>query len=143
MKTLALRSSGLVAALVVASASLTACGSDEDSGPTAQEQVCTAREGVSSAVKAVGDDLKSANLGDAKTSAADIGPAFDDLTAAIGNLKDEEREALQPQVDAITSELAGLGDVTSIAGLETIITTVGSDISALTDDIEADLDCSK
>lgn len=141
MKSTTLRASLLVAALSVATAGLTACGSDDE--PTAEEQACAARDDLSQAVQTVTDDLKSANLGDAKDSAADISPALDNLSSALSDLGAEEREKLQPQADQISAELDGLGDASSLSDLQSIISSVGTQISTLVGDIKTDLDCSE
>src|SRR5262249_27013745 len=86
-----------------------ACSSNKSSSSstnTASQQVCDARSEFSSAVSKVGDDLRSFNLGDARSDAQTVQSTFSTLMDAVNHLTQQQRQQLQPQIDQIKSDLS-------------------------------------
>jgi hypothetical protein len=134
----------VVAATTVAlslSAGLVACGSDEADEPSAADQVCAARSDLDDAIAVVVDDLKSANFGDAKDSVAGVSAAADTLKGAVGDLASEQRDAIQPQTDALSSAVTAIGDASSLPELQAAMSSLSTAVSAWADAAASDLDC--
>jgi predicted nucleic acid-binding Zn-ribbon protein len=124
--------------LVILVAAVAACSSDSKS---ASEQVCESRSEFSSAVSKVGDDLKSANFGEARSNASSVQSTFSDLVDSFNKLTQEQRQQLQPQVDKVKSDVSSFSDVRNLDQLQTSIDTTQSDVQAVLDQIQKSLSC--
>jgi len=115
-----------------------ACSGDSKS---ASQQVCESRSDFSSAVSKVGDDLKSANFGEARSNASSVQSTFSDLVDSFNKLTQEQRQQLQPQVDKVKSDVSSFSDVRTLDQLQTSIDTTQSDVQAVLDQIQKSLSC--
>jgi hypothetical protein len=130
---------GVVAVMVVLGA--TACGDDGGSDTSAADQVCDARADLDTAVQKVIDDVTSLNFGAARDALGDARSSLDDLVTAVGNLADEEREKIAPEVTQLQEDLSSLDDVNSIDDLTTALGDIQSKAETALSSIESDLDC--
>ncbi|WP_017936383.1 hypothetical protein [Nocardioides sp. Iso805N] len=129
----------LLPVLAVLSLGLVACGSDDTS---ATDKACSARDDLSTSVQKVVTDLKAGNLGNAKDQLSDVKSKLSALGDAVGDLKSQEKDELQPQVQQVQDDLKALTDVSSLTELRTAFTTLDSSASALVKDLGTDLKCS-
>jgi hypothetical protein len=141
-----LRSSlgGTALIAVVVLSGLAACGSSKSTSSStnsASQQVCQARSDFSSAVSKVGDDLRSFNLGDARSDAETVQSTFSTLIDAFNKLTQQQRQQLQPQIDQVKSDLSSFSDVQNSDQLQSTIDTTKSDIQAAVDSVQSDLHC--
>ena len=109
--------------------------------PSAQEQVCDARSDLRDALDEVSEDVRAANLGDAHEALGEVGDAYDELTAALENLAQQEREALGPEVEALQSDIQSLRDVQSLDQLRAGLDAVMSQAQVIYDEITDTLSC--
>jgi hypothetical protein len=133
MRTMLLKASVCTLLLVAA------CGDDD--GDSAADRTCQARDDVSSAVATVRDDVEAGNFGDAQDSLGDVRTAFEELEQSFDDLAQEQRQELQPQIDAVRADVEALGDVTSLDQLSTAFESIQTDFEALIDATRDDLDC--
>ena len=115
---------------------LAGCG-----GQSASERVCEARSELGSAVDSVVDELGTGNLGAARDQVPDVQDAYEELNEAVDGLSAEQADRLRPQVEAIRSDLQGLGDAADVKDLRERIDAVGDDISSLTSQVVEQLSC--
>jgi cytochrome c556 len=125
----------LVAAMVLTGA---ACGG---SSKSASQQACDARSDFSSAVSKVADDLRSLNVGEARTDASDVQSTFNTLVDALNKLTQEQRQKLQPQIDQVKSDLSSFSNVTNSDELQSSIDNTKSDVQSAIDAVQSDLSC--
>ena len=149
MKRVARHPLSLLAALALAAATLAGCGDDDGSGNSsgsadsaATEAVCTARTDLTDALNTVVDDAKAGNFGDARQHGTDVRTSADQLKTAVGDLGQDERDKLQPQVDQLTADLQKVTDATSLAELQATLVTVRTELGELVDTLKSDLGCS-
>ena len=116
-----------------------ACGS---SGKSATQKVCDTRSNLRSAVASVQSDVQNGNFGDAKNGLTNVQNSFDQLQQDLKGLKAEEQQALQPQVDAIATNISNLKNATSLSELQSDMNTIGSQLQSLYDDVTNKLKCS-
>ena len=103
--------------------------------------MCDARTELRDSLDAVADDVRAANFGEASDDLSAVGDAYDELAAAVGDLAQEERDALAPQVDALESDIAALTDVQSLDELSAGLDAVVSQADGIYDDITDTLNC--
>jgi hypothetical protein len=116
-----------------------ACG--DSGGKSASQQVCDARSDFSSAVSKVGDDLRSFNLGDARSDADTARSTFSSLVDAFNKLTEEQRQKVQPQIDQVKSDLSSFSDVENRDQLQSSIDSTRSDVQSVIDGVQSDLGC--
>ena len=135
-----LRSALVRTALIsfVVGSGVAACSSNSKS---ASEQVCDARSDFSGAVSKVVDDLRSLNLGEARSDADNVRSTFDELVDSINKLTQEQRQRLQPQIDKVKSDVSSFSDVQNPGDLRSSLDTTQSDVQAVVDAIQNDLEC--
>ena len=127
------------AVVVLALVAFAACGSSEKS---AAQKVCDARSNLRSAVASVQSDVQNGNFGDAKNGLSKVQSSFDQLQQDLKDLKAEEQQALQPQVDAIATNVSNLKNATSLSEVQSDMNTIGSQLQSLYDDVTNKLKCS-
>jgi cytochrome c556 len=115
-----------------------ACGG---SSKSASEQVCDARSDFSSAVSKVGDDLRSFNLGDARSDVDTVRSTFSSLVEAFNKLTQEQRQKLQPQIDQVKSDLSSFSDVENSDQFQSSIDATRSHVQSAIDAVQSDLSC--
>jgi hypothetical protein len=125
-------------ALVVMLLTGAACGS---SGKSASQQVCDARSDFSSAVSTVADDLRSFNLGDARSNADTVQSTFSALVDAFNKLTEEQRQKLQPHIDQVKSDLSSFSNVGSSDQFQSALDATQSDVQSAIDAVQSDLSC--
>jgi predicted Zn-dependent protease len=123
-----------------------ACGSDSSSSSTsssssAAQQVCAARSDFSSAVTKVGDDIRSFNLGDARSDAETVQSTFSALVDAFNKLTQEQRQKLQPQIDQVRSDVSGFSNVQNSDQFQSSVDATRSDVQSAVDAVQSDLSC--
>jgi uncharacterized phage infection (PIP) family protein YhgE len=126
----------LVGVLAVAGAAA-GCGDD----PSAEEQVCDAGSELRASLDQVATDIQAANFGDASDDLSQVGEAYDGLVSAVGDLAEEQRDALAPQVDALASDITSLADAQSLDDLQAGFDTVVSQAETIYDEITDTLSC--
>jgi len=107
----------------------------------ASDQVCDARSDFSNAVSKVADDLRSLNLGQARTDADAVRSTFDKLVDSLKQLTEEQRDQLQPQIDKVKSDVSSFSDVGSVDEIRSMLDSTQSDVRAVVDAIQSDLKC--
>jgi hypothetical protein len=140
---------------------LTACGDDAGSGSdqaspeagadgtespdsdtaAAVGEVCDARDTVTTAMAQVTEDVRAANFGDARTSLQQLSTAVGDLTDSVGSLADQQRQAVQPEVDQLRADLEALSQAESVADLRAALASAGAELRSALETIGSDLDC--
>ncbi len=134
----------LVAVMLLTGA---ACSSDSSStsssgsSSSAAQQVCAARSDFSSAVTKVGDDIRSFNLGDARSDAETVQSTFSALVDAFNKLTQEQRQKLQPQIDQVRSDVSGFSNVQNSDQFQSSVDTTRSDVQSAVDAVQSDLSC--
>jgi len=153
-----------VVAAVAILALLSGCGGDDDddsssattattaatattdttaaSADQAEQDVCDARSDLRDSVDQVATDVKAANFGDAKDSITQVGDAYDQLAASVSDLGEEQRAALEPQVEAFKTELTSLQDAESLSditgGLDAAVTQAETIYNDVADTLSCD-----
>src|SRR6478752_160884 len=92
--------------------SVAACSSSKST--SASEQVCADRSDFSNAVSKVANDLRSLNIGQARSDADAVRSTFDKLADSFKQLTQEQRDRLQPQIDKVKSDVSSFSDVRSV-----------------------------
>ena len=133
------RRSFMVGALSLTALIAVAACSDEES---ASEQVCDARSSLRDSVETVTSDLREGNLGEAQDAVPEVREAYDELVSALGDLSEEQRSALQPEVDSLRSAVEALPQTDSLEDLGSGIEAVVADVQGIYDSITQSLDCS-
>jgi uncharacterized phage infection (PIP) family protein YhgE len=128
-----------VASLLAVVLLLAAAGCADDE--SASDRVCDARSELRDDLQAVVDDVSEGNLGDAQDGLDDVQSAYDDLASAVGDLEGEQREALEPEVDQLESEVAELGDADSLDELGAGVESVLDSAESIVQDVGEALDC--
>lgn len=138
----------LLAALIITAAMAAGCGgsngnasSESTKDAAAIDQVCTARDDLSAAVRTVVSDLQAGNFGTAKSGLTAVSSALDDLNAAVGKLGSEERTKLQPQVDELRTHLQAAGNASTLTELRSALAQAGTTATQLASSIHTDLHC--
>jgi len=124
---------GLAAAVLI----LAACSDD----PSAEEQVCSSRTDLRDAVDAVVADVRAANFGAASDGIPAVNEAYDELVSALGDLGQEQREALEPDVESIGADIEALPDAQGLDELGSSIDAILTGVQGVYDEITATLDC--
>jgi polyhydroxyalkanoate synthesis regulator phasin len=124
----------LAAVLLLAAAG---CGDDE----SASDRVCDARSVLRDDVQAVVDDVADGNLGDARDGLDEVQSASDDLASAVSDLGEEQRAALEPEVDQLESQVAELNNAESLEELGTGVDSVVANAESIVQDVGETLDC--
>ena len=114
------------------------CGDDD---PSASEQVCDARTELGTAVDDVVADVQAANLGDARDGAADVVAAWDELVSAVGELAQEQREALAPDVESLAADFEALRQAQGIDEIRTSLAAIGSGVEGIVTEITDTMRC--
>jgi phosphoglycerate-specific signal transduction histidine kinase len=127
------------ASVTLALVTFAACGS---SGKSATQKVCDARSNLRSAVATVQSDVQSGNFGEAKNGLSKVQTSFDQLQQDLKDLKTDEQQALQPQVDAIATNVSNLNNATSLSEVQSDLNTIGSQLQSLYNDVTNKLKCS-
>jgi hypothetical protein len=117
-----------------------ACSSDSDSD-TAAQKVCTARDDLRASAGEVREALTAANLGTAREAMDAVRADFGALRTAAAELSDAERERLQPQIDAVRSQIEALADVRDLVGLQAGIEAIGTSLEEIYAEVAETLDC--
>jgi hypothetical protein len=117
---------------------LAACGDDE----SASVKVCDARSSLRDSVESVTSDIGEGNFGEAQDELSDVREDYDELVSSLGDLGEEQRSALQPEVDSLRSAVEALPQAESLEDLGSGIETVLADVQGLYDSITQSLDCS-
>lgn len=125
---------------------LAACGGDDDDddpAAAASAEVCDARSDLSEEVDDFVASVKAVNLGDAREDLADVTDALRELGSAVAGLATAQRDAVQPQVDAISSAIGSI-DEGGLGSLGATVDTIGAEVSDALDAIASNsaLDCS-
>jgi hypothetical protein len=118
---------------------LSGCGS---SSPSAAQKVCNDRATLNSALSTVTSDLKSGNFSQAKKDFAPVSDAFTNLKQSAQNLKAEEGQALSPQINDLTTTVTNVQSSQSLSELGTNLTSLKSQVQALSTQITNTLKCS-
>jgi hypothetical protein len=92
-------------------------------------------------VSQVGDDLRSLNLGDARSNAETVQSTFSALVDAVNKLTQEQRQKLQPHIDQVKSDLSSFSNVENADQLQSSIDATQSDVQAAIDAVQSDLSC--
>jgi hypothetical protein len=130
---------GMVGAVsLTAVLALGACGDDAST----TDQVCDARSALRDSVDAVTSDISEGNLGDARDALPEVRDSYDDLVSAVDDLSEEERAALEPEVDSLRASIEALPDSSSLEDLGSGLETVMSDVQGIYDSITDSLSCS-
>ena len=129
-----------VAAVAISAGLLGACGGSSQTA--AAEKVCTARTDLHNSFNQVKTDVTNLNFGKAKDELSTVKKNFDNLVQAAKDLKGEEAKKLQPQIDALKSNIENLTNVSSLSGLQSSLSTISSQIQSLYTDITNTLKCS-
>ena len=87
------------------------------------------------------DDLRSFNLGQARSDADTVQSTFSKLVDSFNKLTQEQRQRLQPQIDKVKSDVSSFSDVRSSDQLHSSLDTTQSDVKAVVDAIQSDLQC--
>jgi hypothetical protein len=124
---------GLAAAVLL----FGACSDD----PSAEERVCSARTDLRDAVDAVVVDVRAANFGEASDGIAAVNEAYDELVSALGDLGQEQREALEPDVERIGADIEALPDAQGLDELGSSIDAILTGVQGIYDEITATLNC--
>ena len=144
-----------VVAVVAVLALASGCGGDDDddsasattattatTADQAEQDVCDARADLKDSVDQVATDVRAANFGDAKDSISQVGDAYDQLAASVGDLGEEQRDALEPQVEAFKSDLTSLQDAESLSdvtgGLDAAVTQAETIYTDVADTLSCD-----
>jgi len=117
---------------------LAACGDDE----SASDEVCDARSSLRDSVESVTSDIGEGNFGEAQDELSDVREDYDELVSALGDLSEEQRSALQPEVDSLRSAVEALPQADSLEDLGSGIDAVLADVQGIYDSITQSLDCS-
>jgi uncharacterized protein (DUF3084 family) len=124
-----------LAGTVLVAASLWACGDD-----SASSQVCDARRDLEESVSEAADAAAAGNLDDAGDELDDVREDYDELQSALGELSEDERQELAPQVDDIEAQIGDLGDAESLEDLgaraDDLLDDTGSILGQITDDLD-------
>jgi predicted nucleic acid-binding Zn-ribbon protein len=132
----------MATALVMAAlgaGALGACGGSSQSSAAAQ--VCTDRTNLSKAVDTVVTDVKNLNLGKAKDGLSNVRDSVNELQKSVSKLKSEEQKTLEPQVDALKSDLADLKNVRSLSDFQAGWSTVKTQFQSISNQIIDTLKC--
>jgi hypothetical protein len=106
------------------------------------QAVCDARSQLSTDYDALVNDLKAANLGDAKNQLQAVSADVDAVATAIQGLAADKKAAVQPHVDALQSTLGSLGQAGSLSELATGINTAKEQFTAVLDSLGQQAGCS-
>jgi hypothetical protein len=128
-----------VASLLAAVLLLAAAGCGDDA--SASDRVCDARSELRDDVQAVVDDVAEGNLGDARDGLDEVQSASDDLASAVSDLGEEQRAALEPEVDQLESHVAELNNAESLEELGTGVDSVVANAESIVQDVGETLDC--
>jgi hypothetical protein len=110
-------------------------------GTSAEEQVCEARAELRDAVDDVQADVEAGEFDDAQDGLSEVRDAYDEFTAAFDDLREDERETLTSQVDALESDIADLQDVQGLDELGSGLDTVLTGAQGVFDDVTETLSC--
>ncbi|MEM8621648.1 MAG: hypothetical protein AAGF73_18220 [Actinomycetota bacterium] len=111
-----------LASMVAASAMLVAVSACGDDGPSAQEQYCTAGQGLRSSVEnLVSLDVISSGTDGLRASIDAIGEDLDTLRATAGDAAQSEIDALSVAFDEFQSAVSDLGDDLSVANASGVV----------------------
>ena len=94
--------------------------------------MCDARSSLRDSVESVTSDLREGNFGEAQDAVPEVRESYDELVSALGDLSEEQRSALQPEVDALRSAVEALPQADSLEDLGSGIETVVSDVQGST-----------
>ena len=104
--------------------------------------MCDAGSELRDALDQVATDIQAGNFGDASDDLSQVSEAYDGLASEVGELAQEERDALAPQVDALESDITALPDAQSLddlqAGLESVVSQAGTIFDDITDTLNCD-----
>jgi hypothetical protein len=126
---------GLAATLMVIG--VAGCGDD----PSAEERVCDARTELREAVDDVVADIEAGNFGDASDGTAAIGEAYDELASAVDDLRQEQREALAPDVENLRADIEALPEAQGLDQLGSSIEAVLTGVQDIYDEATDVLQC--
>lgn len=127
-----------LASLSLAGLLFAACGSS----PSAADQVCSDRSQVKSAISSVANDLRSGNLTKAKDDLGAVRSAFESLSQSVDQLATEQRQALSPEIDSLKATVSELKNSDSFSSLTTGLSSAGSQIQSISQQIGNSLHCS-
>ena len=116
----------------------TACTGDE----SAEQRVCDAGSDLRDDLGDVVTDVEEGDLGEASDGASDAGESFDELVAALDDLGEEQREALEPEIDALGSDVTALREAEDLeelgAGLDDFLTQAEVVYDGVADTVNCD-----
>ena len=95
-----------LAVVAVSAGLLAGCGGNSQSA--AVEQVCSDRTNLHNSIDSVKTDVSNLNFGKAKDGLADVKKSFNNLVQSAKQLKGEEAKTLQPQIDALKTNIENL-----------------------------------
>jgi hypothetical protein len=116
---------------------LTACSGDS----SAADDACAAKDELSQAIRKVVDDVRAANLGDARDDLEVVRARAADLRDALSDLAEKQRDRLRPQADQLKDDLEQLRNASSLDDLRAGLASAASSASDLVSRLDADLDC--
>ncbi len=128
-----------LAVVAVSAGLLAGCGGNSQSA--AVEQVCSDRTNLHNSIDSVKTDVSNLNFGKAKDGLADVKKSFNNLVQSAKQLKGEEAKTLQPQIDALKTNIENLTEVSSLTQLTSSLGTISSQIQSLYTQITDTLKC--
>jgi hypothetical protein len=138
-----MRRTTLAILATLAALGLASCGDDDQSSvEAARDEACDARSEVRDGLDAVAEDIRAGNLGDAQDDIAALRDDLVELGTAVADLTEEQRAAVQPQVDAISDALGAIS-LDDLGSVEAAFDTVRAEVDTALDTIESSsgLDC--
>ena len=118
-----------------------ACSKDSNDTKSASAQVCDSRSAFSDAVQTVANDVSSGNLGDARNNLTAVTTTFGNLVDSIKKLTDQQRQALQPQIDKIQADVQQFANLNGRGDLQGAIDTTRTDVESALSSVKTDLNC--
>ncbi len=128
--------------LVLVCAVAAGCSSSPPAGPTAEQQVCTARSELKTAYDTMASDITAGSFGTARNDLAGVSTAVSGLATAQSGLAAEKRIAIQPQVVALQTTVQTLKESTTLAELGAGLDTAKTQFQSLIDTVAATAGCS-
>jgi hypothetical protein len=118
----------LLAPLLTVGLVLSACGSEESDAEAAQKEVCTDASDVKSNLGALADAISDRDLSLAEDAYSELVTSVEELNGGLEDLGSAQREAIQPQLDAIQSAVDDVDDAD--------LSTLGDSLSSIQSEVE-------
>lgn len=118
-----------------------ATSTPSDTSTPSSAAMCAARDDLAASVDGTVDAARDGDVRAVRAGITEVRAGAEALRTAVGTLADEQRTALQPQVDRVDAAWQAVRDARRPSELGTAVATLGEEVDALTDAVTAALDC--